>query len=200
VIGGGWNVPLRAVWSSFMGCALLEACCLERGGCGGATRTVAGVSRTAGGRFAALREALSATYRSSGGEAAVAVTAVLIVDDQAPFRLAAAAVVEATPGFRVEAIAGSGEECVLLARRLHPDLVLMDVQLPGVNGWETSRLLRSLPSPPVVVVLSGEDVDDAEEKVLSSGAFCYIPKAAFSPKVLSRAWVEAQGGPAAVPP
>jgi DNA-binding NarL/FixJ family response regulator len=127
-------------------------------------------------------------------------TAVLIVDDQAPFRRAAAAVVEATPGFRVEAIAGSGEECMLLAQRLHPDVVLVDVHLPGVDGWEVSRLLRSLPSPPVVVVLSAADVDDAEEKLRSSGACCYIPKAAFGPKALSRVWAEAHGGPAAVPP
>jgi CheY-like chemotaxis protein len=99
----------------------------------------------------------------------VASVAVLIVDDQAPFRLAAAAVVEATPGFRVEAVAGSGEECVLLARRLHPDLVLLDVQLPGVDGWEASRLLRSLPGPPVVVVLSGADVDGPPARGVGKG-------------------------------
>ena len=126
-------------------------------------------------------------------------TAVLIVDDQAPFRVAAAAVVEATPGFRVVAVAGSGEEAVLLAPRLHPDLVLMDVQLPGVDGWEATRLLRSLPTPPVVVVLSGTDVGDTEDLIASSGALCYVPKAAFGPQGLSRAWAMAGGGPDAVP-
>jgi two-component system invasion response regulator UvrY len=124
-------------------------------------------------------------------------TAVLIVDDQAPFRLAAAAVVAATPGFRVAAEAGSGEEAVLLARRLHPDLVLMDVQLPGVDGWEATRLLRLLPVPPVVVVLSGRDVEDAEELVARSGALCYLPKASLGPRSLTRAWAAAGSGPAA---
>jgi two-component system invasion response regulator UvrY len=127
-------------------------------------------------------------------------TAVLIVDDQAPFRLAAAAVVAATPGFLVAAEAGSGEEAVLLARRLRPDLVLMDVQLPGVDGWEATRLLRLLPVPPVVVVLSGRDVEDAEERVAWSGALCYLPKASFGPRSLTRAWAAAGGGPAAPAP
>ena len=127
-------------------------------------------------------------------------TAVLIVDDQAAFRLAAAAVVAATPGFRVAAEAGSGEEAVLLAGQLHPDLVLMDVQLPGVDGWEATRLLRLLPVPPVVVVLSGGDVEDAEERVASSGALCYLSKATLAPRSLIRAWAAAGGGPAAPAP
>ena len=127
-------------------------------------------------------------------------TAVLIVDDQAAFRLAAAAVVAATPGFRVAAEAGSGEEAVLLAGQLHPDLVLMDVQLPGVDGWEATRLLRLLPVPPVVVVLSGGDVEDAEERVASSGAQCYLPKASLGPRSLSQAWTAAGGGPGSPAP
>ena len=127
-------------------------------------------------------------------------TAVLIVDDQASFRLAAAAVVAATPGFRVAAEAGSGEEAVLLAGQLHPDLVLMDVQLPGVDGWEATRLLRLLPVPPVVVVLSGGDVEDAEERVASSGALCYLPKATLAPRSLTRAWASAGDGPVAPAP
>jgi CheY-like chemotaxis protein len=129
----------------------------------------------------------------------VAETAVLIVDDQAPFRQAAAAVVEATAGFRVVAIAGSGEEAVILARRLHPDLVLMDVQLPGIDGWSATRLLRSLPTPPLVVVLSGGEVLDVDGLVRSSGALGYLPKAVFGPESLSRAWAAARDDPDAAP-
>jgi two-component system invasion response regulator UvrY len=124
-------------------------------------------------------------------------TEVLIVDDQAPFRLAAAAVVAATPGFRVVGVAGSGEEALDLARELRPGLVLMDVQLPGVDGWAATRLLRRLPFPPAVVVLSGADVEDADEQVASSGALCFLPKATFGPGSLSRAWAAAAGGPGA---
>jgi len=124
---------------------------------------------------------------------------VLIVDDQAPFRLAASAVVEATTGFRVLAVAASGEEAVHLARGLHPDLVLMDVQLPGIDGWEATRLLTSMPSPPVVVVLSGGDLGDVPEHVSASGALGYIPKASFDPQGLSRAWAAALADGGAAP-
>jgi len=118
--------------------------------------------------------------------------AVLIVDDQVPFRLAAAAVVEATPGFGVVGVAGSGEEAVLLAARLHPDLVLMDVQLPGIDGWVATQVLTTWPRPPAVVVLSGGSVLDAQEQVLASGALCYLTKASFDPASLSRAWAQTQ--------
>ena len=125
---------------------------------------------------------------------------VLIVDDQAPFRLAAAAVVAATGGFDLVATAGSGEEALQLARSLVPDLVLMDVQLPGIDGWEATRLLTALPAPPLVLVLSGADVADAEERVVASGAVGYVPKAAFGPGDLIRAGAAARAGPGAPRP
>jgi DNA-binding NarL/FixJ family response regulator len=124
----------------------------------------------------------------------VADIAVLIVDDQVVFRRAAAAVVEATAGFRVVAVAGSGEEALLLARRLLPDLVLMDVRLPGIDGWEAARLVRSLPSAPAVVVISASEVSDVGERLLASGALGYIPKAAFAPPRLTGVWESARPG------
>src|SRR5438093_10829058 len=68
-----------------------------------------------------------------------AVVRVLIVDDQAPFRNAARTVVGLTPGFEVVGEASSGEEAVNLAGQLGPDLVLMDINLPGMNGREAVR-------------------------------------------------------------
>jgi len=156
--------------------------------------SVPGAGHTAAGGSALLRRKRRAPYPSAVTSPPPQ-TAVLIVDDQAPFRLAAASVVAATPGFHVVAVAASGEEALLLARRLRPGLVLMDVQLPGVDGWEATRLLRSLPGPPEVVVLSGGDVSDADERVASSGALCYLPKATFGPRSLTRAWAAASGGP-----
>ena len=64
---------------------------------------------------------------------------VLIVDDREPFRLAARMVVDATEGFEVVGEAESGEESVERAHELSPDLVLMDVNLPGINGLEATR-------------------------------------------------------------
>ena len=64
---------------------------------------------------------------------------VLLVDDQPQFRRAAAMLIRATDGLMLAGEAGSGEEAVALARDLRPDLVLMDVRLPGINGPEATR-------------------------------------------------------------
>ena len=64
---------------------------------------------------------------------------VLIVDDQEPFRMAARMVVEATDGFDVVGEAETGEDSVAMAAELAPDLVLMDVNLPGINGLDATR-------------------------------------------------------------
>src|SRR5688572_19580364 len=82
---------------------------------------------------------------------------VLLVDDEAPFRRAMSAVVEAAPGFEVIGEAPSGEQCMLATAELLPDLVLMDMNLPGMDGVEATSRLRARPSPPVVLLLSTYD-------------------------------------------
>ena len=68
---------------------------------------------------------------------------VLVVDDQEPFRRAMASVVDATEGFEVVGSATTGEESLLMAGQLAPDLVLMDVNLPGIDGIEAARQLTA---------------------------------------------------------
>ena len=68
-----------------------------------------------------------------------ATVGVLIVDDQAPFRDVARTVVALSPGFDVVAEAASGEEAVAAVAERHPQLVLMDINLPGINGLEATR-------------------------------------------------------------
>ena len=111
---------------------------------------------------------------------------VLVVDDQEPFRRAMAAVVEETDGFSVVGSAASGEESLAAAARLHPDLILMDVNLPGIDGVEATRRLRKEPGGPVVVLLSTYDEDEFE--IADCGAASYIAKAAFSPDRLTETW------------
>src|SRR5262245_10482183 len=72
---------------------------------------------------------------------------VLIVDDQAPFRAAARTVVALTAGFEVVGEAESGEAAVEAARALVPDLVLMDVHLPGIDGEEATRQILAAAAP-----------------------------------------------------
>jgi len=114
---------------------------------------------------------------------------VLIVDDQEPFRRAMGAVVEATDGFVVVGSATSGEESVAAAAELRPHLVLMDVNLPGIDGIEATRQIRALPAAPVVVLLSTYDEDEFELE--GCGASAYVAKAAFGPDRLSEVWTAA---------
>jgi CheY-like chemotaxis protein len=119
----------------------------------------------------------------------VAAVRVLIVDDQEPYRRAMTAVVEETEGFVVMASVMSGEEALVAVARLRPDLVLMDVHLPGLDGIATSRLLTEASHRPVVVLLSTYDED--QFNLADSGASSYVAKAAFGPDRLSEAWESA---------
>jgi DNA-binding NarL/FixJ family response regulator len=116
----------------------------------------------------------------------VAEVRVLIVDDQEPFRRAMAAVVDATDGFTVVGSATTGEESLLASAELGPDLVLMDVNLPGIDGIEATRRLVAGPAAPVVVLLSTYDEDQVD--AAGCGAAAYVPKAAFGPDRLSAVW------------
>ena len=114
---------------------------------------------------------------------------VLIVDDQELFRRAMGTVVEETDGFVVVGAAASGEESLARSAELAPDLVLMDVNLPGIDGIEASRRLTEPPGGPVVVLLSTYDEDEFD--IDGCGAAAYVAKAAFGPDRLSEAWTAA---------
>jgi DNA-binding NarL/FixJ family response regulator len=119
---------------------------------------------------------------------------VLIVDDQQPFRLAARTVVELTEGFEVTGEAETGEAAVDAARELRPDLVLMDVNLPGMDGLEaTRRILGESAGRVVVLMLSTYEADEYAPRATEAGAAAYIPKSEFEPDRLAEAWSAAGG-------
>src|SRR4051812_823106 len=126
-----------------------------------------------------------------GGAPTVMNVRVVVVDDQSLFRQAMAAVVGATEGFAVVGEAVSGEESITTCSELHPDLVLMDVNLPGIDGGEATRQLRALPSPPVVLLLSTYDADAGTAFMSDTGAAAYITKGEFGTDVLAAAWADA---------
>jgi two-component system, NarL family, invasion response regulator UvrY len=113
---------------------------------------------------------------------------VLIVDDQAPFRSAARTVVRVSPGFEVVGEAESGDEAVELAATLRPDLVLMDINLPGISGIEATRSILAARPEVVVVLLSTYTVDDLPSDATTCGAAGYVHKEDFSPTVVRDVW------------
>jgi DNA-binding NarL/FixJ family response regulator len=113
---------------------------------------------------------------------------VLIVDDQLPFRDASRMVVEMTDGFEVAGEADNGEHAIALVEELNPDLVLMDVQMPGIDGIETTRRITSTPNPPIVVVMSTHESGDYVEVALAAGAVGFVPKSQFGLGTLDEMW------------
>ena len=113
---------------------------------------------------------------------------VLIVDDQLPFRLAAAAVVDATDSFVVAGAVNSAEQALAEIDVLTPDLVLMDVNMPGLGGVRASRRLRRDHPDVVVVLLSSYDEAEFADVAAECGAAAYLSKVAFGPDVLAQIW------------
>ena len=113
---------------------------------------------------------------------------VLIVDDQPAFREASRMVVEMTDGFEVIGEALNGEEAVDMATNLRPDLVLMDVQMPGVDGLEATRRLMALEDAPCVLVMSTHESESYEEPALAAGAIGFVAKSMFGMDTLEETW------------
>jgi len=116
--------------------------------------------------------------------------AVLIVDDQEPFRTVARMVVGVTEGFEVLAEAVSGEEAVSIANDAGPEVVLMDINLPGINGIEATRRVLAEHPATAVILLSTYDADSLPADAATSGAARYVHKEDFSPEVLRDVWNE----------
>src|SRR5947208_6767044 len=104
---------------------------------------------------------------------------VLVVDDHESFRTVATAVVEATDGFVVAGSVATAEESLAVAAAVRPDLVLMDVHLPGLDGLAATRRLRASARPPAVVLLSTYDEDEFATRARECGAVAYVAKSAF---------------------
>ena len=120
---------------------------------------------------------------------------VLVVDDQAPFRRAAQAVLMMTDGFESIAEAESGEDAVEAVQRLCPDLVLMDINMPGINGIEATRQIMAACPQTYVILLSTYNADDLPADARDSGAIAYVHKEEFSPFLLEDIWAHrADGG------
>jgi DNA-binding NarL/FixJ family response regulator len=113
---------------------------------------------------------------------------VLVVDDQDAFRRVALDVIEATPGFEPVGAAASGEEALELVGEVSPELVLMDVRMPVMDGLETTRRLSAAHPETVIVLISIDDPAELPRAVGSCGATTLIRKQDFGPLALRRIW------------
>lgn len=113
---------------------------------------------------------------------------VLVVDDQVPFRLAAKAVLRRAVGFELVGEAADGDEAVERARELRPDLVLMDINMPRVNGIEaTRRIVADVPGT-TVFLCSTYQLSDLPEEAAASGFAAYVNKEELSADLLRELW------------
>ena len=101
---------------------------------------------------------------------------VVIVDDQALVRTGLRMILETAPGIAVVAEAGNGREGLEACERVHPDLVLMDIRMPVMDGLESMRQIISAESPPRVVILTTFDLDEYVFEALTNGASGFLLK------------------------
>ncbi|MET8686144.1 response regulator transcription factor [Streptomyces sp. NPDC004732] len=127
---------------------------------------------------------------------------VVIADDEELVRAGFELILDATAGIRVVGVAKDGVECVELARRLEPDVVLVDIRMPRLDGLEVTRILageRTGAAAPNVVVITTFDQDDYVRDALRFGACGFLLKDA-SPMLLVEAVRAAARGDALVSP
>ncbi|MBT1546699.1 response regulator [Curtobacterium aurantiacum] len=118
---------------------------------------------------------------------------IVLADDQELVRAGFRVILESEPGFRVVGEASDGARAVEAVQELHPDVVCLDVQMPGVDGLEAARRIAALPDPPAVLILTTFDSDDALFQALEAGASGFLLKNASPERLIDAVRTVAAG-------
>jgi DNA-binding NarL/FixJ family response regulator len=109
---------------------------------------------------------------------------ILIVDDHPSFRASARRMLE-SDGYEVVGEAEDGRSALEAVRELRPDIVLLDVQLPDIDGFEVAASLTNGGGGPAIVMTSSRDAEDVASCMASSGARGFVPKSELSGEALA---------------
>ena len=116
----------------------------------------------------------------------MAAVKVMLVDDDALVRAGLALILGGAPDLEVVAQASDGADAVARAREVRPDVVLMDIRMPIMNGLDATERLMAQPQPPEVVVLTTFDADDHVVRALAAGASGFLLKDTPSEQLIAR--------------
>jgi DNA-binding NarL/FixJ family response regulator len=114
----------------------------------------------------------------------VASVRVLLVDDSPEFVRSAIRLLSADPRLEILGVATTGGDAVTHAARTRPDVVLMDLRLPGIDGLEATRRIKRLPDAPKVVITTLHDNAEYHAAAAAVGADGFVPKTAFAQHLL----------------
>jgi DNA-binding NarL/FixJ family response regulator len=113
---------------------------------------------------------------------------VLCVDDQAIFRAAVHDVIAATPGLTHVGDAASGQAAIVAVEALRPDLVLMDIHMPGLDGFQTARIIAERRRDVVVILMSADAVGPPPSFMARGGTIGVVDKRELCPRTLLDLW------------
>ena len=103
-------------------------------------------------------------------------TRILLVDDFQPWRVAASRILSSAPDFQIVGEASDGVEAIEKAATLIPDVVLLDIGLPLLNGLEAARQIRQASPQSKIIFLTGQDDEDLRDAAFARGAEAYVVK------------------------
>lgn len=130
----------------------------------------------------------------TSAKALSATVSILVVDDHPVFRAGLANLLKAEPDFRVIGKLASGEAAIQTVREVRPHVVLLDLRMPGIDGFETLARLRAAYAPARVLVLTSSEARDDAERVRAAGGAGYLTKHVDHAEIVAAIRAVAGGG------